>query len=115
VADDLTAVLAASKTRFEPWPYDRELPVVHKGGVTLPADEPGALGFKAWSASDGIALPVSSPAGLELGRFVVVPRTPTVGLAWKSKARARALDIAQRYGATLADHLRAEGSPAWPT
>jgi hypothetical protein len=108
-------MLDAAETRYEPWPYDAELPTMHSRGVTLPADEPGVASFRQWSPSDGVAIPVCGPDAFELGRFVVVPRSPSVGVVWKPSARARALDLAERYGSTLAEVARFEGSPAWPT
>jgi hypothetical protein len=93
---------------FEPWPYDCELPVIETNRIVLPADEPGVAPFSTWSPDNGVALPVRS-ATLELGRFVLLSRTPTVGVAWTPEARARALALAAHLGRALQAHFQTEG------
>lgn len=111
ITAELRAFLSLQACWFEPWPYDRELPVLERGRVVLPADEPGVASYSTWSSANGVALPVRSPA-LELGRFVLVPPTPTVGLAWDPTERACVLEFAQRWGRALASRLEFEGSLA---
>ena len=43
-ATELREVMSLTACSFEPWPYDRQLPVLECGRVVLPADEP-ALEF----------------------------------------------------------------------
>ena len=91
-ADHLTQLLALADCWFEPWPYDRQLPTIARGRVILPADEPGTIGYAQWSTADGVGLPVIR-GGLEIGRFVLLSRIPTVGIAWSPELRARALAL----------------------
>jgi hypothetical protein len=93
---------------FEPWPYDCELPVIEGRRIVLPADEPGVAPFSTRSPDNGVALPVRS-ATLELGRFVLLSRTPTVGVAWTPEARARARELAARCGRALHARFQPEG------
>lgn len=93
--DRLNELLALADCWFEPWPYDRQLPTIARGRVILPADEPGTIGYSSWSTADGVGLPVLR-GGLEIGRFVLVPRIPTVGLDWSPELRERALELAAR-------------------
>jgi hypothetical protein len=101
----LTQLLGLADCWFEAWPYDRQLPTMARGRVILPADEPGTRGYSEWSTADGVGLP-EFHAGLEIGRFVLLPRIPTVGIAWPPELRARAL--------ALVEDLR-EGSATWLT
>src|SRR5262245_24396831 len=88
-------LLALADCWFEPWPYDRQLPPITPGRVMLPADEPGTVGYSEWCSADGVGLPVIR-AGLEVGRFVLLPRIPTVGIDWSPELRAEALDLVAR-------------------
>src|SRR5262249_17911190 len=90
--DRLTELLALADCWFEPWPYDRQLPTLAPGRVILPADEPGTIGYSEWRSTDGVGLPVVQ-AGLEVGRFVLLPRIPSVGIAWSPELRERALEF----------------------
>jgi hypothetical protein len=104
-AERLTELLSLADCWFEPWPYDRQLPTIARGRVILPADEPGTIGYAEWSTTDGVGLPVIA-GGLEIGRFVLLSRIPTVGIAWSPELRTRAQDF-------VADV--AEGSELWLT
>jgi hypothetical protein len=110
-ATDLQDRLGLRACWFEPWPYDRELPTIESGRIVLPADEPGVTPYSAWSADNGVALPVRS-VPFEIGRFVLVPRTPTVGLAWASTDRDCALELANGCGRALHARVETEGSLA---
>jgi hypothetical protein len=89
--DRLIELLGLADCWFEAWPYERQLPTITRGRVILPADEPGTLGYSEWSTVDGVGLPVMS-GGLEVGRFVLLSRLPTVGIAWSPELRGYALD-----------------------
>jgi hypothetical protein len=88
----LTELLGLADCWFQPWPYDRQLPTIASGRVILPADEPGTIGYVEWSTAEGVGLPVLR-GGLEIGRFVLVPRIPTVGISWAPEVRAQALAL----------------------
>jgi hypothetical protein len=61
----------------------------------LPAAEPGTIGYSEWCTADGVGLPVTC-GGLEIGRFVLLSRLPTVGIAWSPELRGQALDLVER-------------------
>ena len=71
---------------YEPFPFDRQLPRIEPGRIVLPATEPG---IEPWSCDLGVELPVRF-SGLTLGRFVLVPSSPTVGVAFSPAAREAA-------------------------
>jgi hypothetical protein len=89
---------------FEPFPYDVQLPRIEPGRIVLPAAEPG---LAPWSCDVGVELPVRF-AGLTLGRFVLVPSTPTSGVAFASTARAEAISTVTQVGAVLAASMLVE-------
>jgi hypothetical protein len=100
-AEQLRVMLDLRECRFEPFPFDRTLPRIEVGRIVLPADEPGIRPYSGWEPSDGIELPVRYGA-LLLGRFVLVPRTVTCGVAIPSASRMDAIAHAQRAGERIA-------------
>ena len=82
-------------------PSDRALlPRIEADRIIVPADEPGARGYSEWSSADGIELPIRCGA-LTLGRFVLVPRKSTCGVAIAPSLRADAIALAQLAGDEL--------------
>ncbi|MDP9336319.1 MAG: hypothetical protein M3Q30_23810, partial [Actinomycetota bacterium] len=110
---DLSSQLDLVHCSFEPWPFDALLPRIEYRRIMLPADVVGARSYAAWKPEDGIELPVRI-RGLQLGRFVLVARTATTGVAIPISSRDRALDIADRCATVLAARLT-EGVCSWST
>jgi hypothetical protein len=106
----LTAMFGLRACWFESFPFDAQLPRVEPGRIIVPADEPGVA---SWSGGAGIELPVRH-RGLTLGRFVLVPASPTTGVALAATARDEAISMAASVGARIAAALVAgnEDSPA---
>jgi hypothetical protein len=86
---------------FEGFPFDVQMPRLERGSVLLPETEPGLV---PWSLDSGIELPVRF-RGLTVGRFVLVPRQPTTGVAFSIEARAAAIALAAPIGAIVAAEL----------
>jgi len=91
---------------FEPFPFDAQLPRIEPGRIVLPAAEPGV---EPWSCDKGVELPVRSN-GLTLGRFVLVPATPTTGVVFSHVDRAEAIAMVDPVGEVIAAALLAETS-----
>ncbi len=85
---------------LEPFPFDTLLPRIEQGRIVLPTPEPGV----APCAGAGIELPVRA-TGLTLGRFVLVPQAPSVGVAFAPSARERAIALAAEAGPLVAHAL----------
>jgi len=100
----LCAALDLVSCAFETWPFHASLPRIERGRVVIPADEVGARSYRAWVPADGIELPVRID-GLQIGRFVLVPRIATAGVALPVADRERALDIAEACAAALSDRF----------
>jgi hypothetical protein len=98
MARELVRLLRLRNCWFEVFPFDDLLPRIEPGRIVLPAEEP-ALG--PWTVDHGIELPVRY-GGLPLGRFVLIPSDPTVGVAFAPPARGAALELADRFGRELA-------------
>jgi hypothetical protein len=109
----LRAQLDLAQCSFEPWPFDALLPRIERGRIVLPADVVGARSYGAWQAEDGIELPLRIHE-LQLGRFVLVARDATRGVAFPISSRDRALDIAERCATLLAARLT-KGVCSWST
>jgi hypothetical protein len=83
---------------FEPFPFDVQLPRIEPGRIILPGTEPGV---EEWSSDKGVELPVRF-TGLTLGRFVLVPASPTTGVGFSHVARAEAIAMVERVGGVIA-------------
>jgi hypothetical protein len=97
----LIAMFGLRACWFECFPFDVQLPRIEPGRVVVPADEPGVA---PWSGEAAIELPVRHRS-LTLGRFVLVPALPTIGVALPSSARAEAMSMAASVGASIAAPL----------
>jgi hypothetical protein len=104
--EELTDLLSLRSCWYEPFPFDRQLPRVEPGRIVLPAREPGVA---PWRLGQAVELPVRLD-NLTLGRFVLVPRRDTCGLAFAGAARGRAIELAALAGHAIADALRDEES-----
>jgi hypothetical protein len=121
-AAELTARFDLRACWFEPFPFDTLLPRIEPGRIVVPAAEPGVRSFTDWHAGDGVELPVRYEA-LTLGRYVLVPRTSTCGVALAPTSRDDAITRARLVGEKLARRwtvtdLRVSAereAPPWPT
>ncbi len=104
----LIAMLDLRSCWFESFPFDAQLPRIEPGRIIVPADEPG---IASWSAAATIELPVRY-RGLTLGRFVLVPAAPTIGVALAATARDEAMAMAASVGARMAAAVESERDPA---
>jgi hypothetical protein len=100
-ARQLAALLDLRACWFEPFPFDDLLPRIEPGRIILPMPEPGV----APCSDFGVELSVRME-GLTLGRFVLVPPKPSVGIIFSPTARDQALALAERLGAPLAAAMR---------
>jgi hypothetical protein len=98
--DELTTLLRLHACRYESWPFDRALPRVNPDCVAFPPAEPGAGRPDTWLPSDGTELAVTA-LDLPLGRFVLIPRRFTTGVAFTPRSRERALAIATECAEVL--------------
>jgi hypothetical protein len=105
----LCSQLELSACWFERWPFPNTLRRIESDRVVLPPAESGARPYAMWRPGDGIELPVWG-RGLQLGRFVLVPRPPTVGVALTPRVRQDALALADRIGSELATVFEWEGT-----
>jgi hypothetical protein len=100
-AERLVAMFDLQDCWFESFPFDAQLPRIEPGRIVLPAAEPGVA---PWSFGLGVELPVRF-RGLTLGRFVLVPTTPTTGVVFppglRTEAIAMAIDVATAVAASL--------------
>jgi hypothetical protein len=108
VADRLVSLLGLRACWFEPFPFDDLLPRIEPGRIVLPPDEPSV---GPWTIDHGVELAVRCN-GLPLGRFVLISRQPTVGVALPPAAREAALLVAERFGAELGRAWAAEDARA---
>ncbi len=99
-AGEIAALLDLRACWFEPFPFDALLPRIEQGRIVLPAPEPGV----APCSDAGVELPVRAN-DLTLGRFVLIPPKPSVGVAFSPSARDRAVALAERTGPRLAAAL----------
>jgi len=76
---------------YEPFPFEAQFPRIEPGQIFLPPLEPG---LQRWRLDTAIELPVRVD-GLTVGRFVLVPRRPTTGVAFSPRYRERAIEIAE--------------------
>jgi hypothetical protein len=99
-ADEITALLDLRACWFEPFPFDVLLPRIEQGRIVLPTPEPGV----APCSDAGVELPVRSN-GLTVGRFVLLPSAPTVGVVFSPTERDRAIAMAGQLGGPVAAAL----------
>ena len=95
---------------FESFPFDVQLPRIEPGRIVLPAEEPG---IEPWAGQEGVELPVRH-GDFTLGRFVLVPASPTSGVALSSTSRAEAIASAAAVGARIAAAIVAECDDTTP-
>jgi hypothetical protein len=100
LADAIKARLDLRTCRFEPFPFDALMPRIEPDRIVLPPDEPGLRSYASWRPDDGVELTVHY-GPLTLGRFVLVPHTPTCGVAIPRCSRTAAIAIARRAGDAL--------------
>jgi hypothetical protein len=100
-AQVLVELLGLQSCAFEAFPFDAQLPRIESGRIVLPAAEPGV---EAWTCEGGVELPIRY-RGLTVGRFVLMPLSPTVGVGFSTDARAAALRIARDVGPVIAAAL----------
>jgi len=99
-AADLAVLLDLRACWFEPFPFDALLPRVEHGRIVLPTPEPGI----APCSFAGVELPVRAEE-LTLGRFVLVPSAPSVGVIFSPTSRDRAIALVTDLGAPVAAAL----------
>ena len=87
--------------RFEPFPFDGQLPRIELGRIVVPAAEPG---LEPWSLDGGIELPIRF-RDLTVGRFVLSPRNRTTGVALSPSLRREAITRAADVGEIVAARL----------
>jgi hypothetical protein len=109
-ATGLVAKFGLRACRFEPFPFDFQLPRIEPGRITLPSAEPG---IASWSGEPGVELPVRY-CGLTVGRFVLVPGSPTTGVAFSPTDRAEAISTMVDLGRVLAAAMLADPSDGGP-
>jgi hypothetical protein len=100
-AQELVRLLGLRSCWFELFPFDTQLPRIEPGRVVLPAAEPAV---EPWAVDRGVELPVRYD-GLTVGRFVLVPVMPNVGIGLSPTGRAEAVRIAERIGTVVAAAL----------
>ena len=102
-AGEIAELLELRACWFEPFPFDGLLPRIEEGRIVLPMPEPGVKPC----ADTGVELPVRVNE-LTVGRFVLVPAEPTVGVVFPPTSRDRAIALAAQTGPPLADALRSD-------
>jgi hypothetical protein len=100
----LIAMLGLRACWFEPFPFDVQLPRIEPGRIVLPADEPG---ISSWSLELGVELPLRHRA-LTVGRFVLVPPSPTTGVDFSPARRDAAMAMVAQVGSLIAAAMVAE-------
>ena len=94
----LIAMFGLRACWFESFPFDVQLPRIEPGRIVLAADEPG---IASWSLDLGVELPVRF-CGLTIGRYVLVPASPTTGVDFSPTRRAEALSMVAPVGSLIA-------------
>ena len=110
----LIAMFGLRACWYESFPFDLQLPRIEPRRIVLPADEPGV---SSWSLDLGVELPVRC-CGLTLGRYVLVPASPTTGVDFSPASRAEAISMVVPVGALIAASMIAESegtAPSWFT
>ena len=110
----LIVLFGLRECRFESFPFDVQLPRIEPGRIVLPSDEPG---ISPWSLA-GVELPVRF-RDLTLGRYVLVPASPTTGVHFSPERRAEAISMVAPIGALIAEAMIGERdgrdgtAPSW--
>lgn len=104
--EQLTDLLSLRRCWYEPFPFDHQLPRIEPDRIVLPACEPGVA---PWRLGEGVELPVRF-GNLTLGRFVLLSRTDTCGVAFPGPDRAFAIELATELGEAIAAVLIDQGS-----
>ena len=104
----LIALFGLRACWYESFPFDVQLPRIERGRILLPPDEPGVA---SWSGEVGVELPVRH-GGLTLGRYVLVPSSPTSGVAFPATTRAEAIEMAAAVGTRIAAAVTSRCSPS---
>jgi hypothetical protein len=104
LAARLREMFELRECRYEPFPYDAQLPRIEPGRIRLPAAEPGVA---RWQPGDGVELPVEAD-GLTLGRFVLVPPAHGSGVALSPRGRDDAIGLARRLAPLIAAAIDAD-------
>jgi len=104
--EQLTDLLSLRSCWYEPFPFDDQLPRIEADRIVLPAAEPGVA---PWRRGAGVELPVRF-GNITLGRFVLVPRTDTCGVAFPGRDRALAIGLATELGRAIAETLIDQGT-----
>lgn len=99
-AAEISVVLDLQACWFEPFPFDTLLPRIEEGRIVLPMPEPGI----APCSGAAVELPVRRHE-LTLGRFVLLPAAPTVGVGFSPTGRDRAIALAGAVAEPLAAAL----------
>jgi len=107
VAADLVELLDLDGCWYEPFPFDVQLPRLESGSIVIAAAEPGVA---PWRAGTGVELPVRFD-GLTLGRFVLVPKRETCGVAFPAHLRATAIATAAQAAPRIAESLLTDPLP----
>jgi len=94
----LVATFGLRDCRYESFPFDVQLPRIEPGRIVLPAGEPGV---PSWSLDMGVELPVRH-RGLTLGRYVLLPASPTTGVELSPASRAEATSMVVPLGTLIA-------------
>jgi len=87
---------------FEPFPFDTQLPRIEPGRIVLPGDEPG---LESWSLEAGVELPVRFRE-LTVGRYVLLAKRPTAGVALSPSLRSDAITLAAAAGEIVAARIQ---------
>ena len=101
-AAELAELFGLRDCWFEPFPFDALLPRIEPGRIVLPASEPGVA---PWRTDTAIELPVRLD-GLTLGRFILVPSMPSVGVVLPVDRRALAIVLAESVAPAIAASLQ---------
>jgi hypothetical protein len=105
-AGRLIAMFDLRGCRFEPFPFDSQLPRIETGRIVLPEAEPG---LEPWSLDAGVELPIRC-RGLTVGRYVLLPRTRTAGVALSPRLRRDAIALAAELGDAVVARMEQSAS-----
>jgi hypothetical protein len=101
-------MLELRSCRFEPFPFDNQMPRIEPGRIVLPAAEPGVA---PWRLDAGVELPVRF-GDIVLGRFVLEAATRTSGVMFSPAGREEAIRLAERVAPAIVDSILTDPQPA---